>query len=79
MYICSCHAVTDGKIKSLVQSGTKTFRALVRATKVGTQCGTCAKSAKEIFEQSLCAKSVDEPPCQKRARRLNQIQRRKRT
>ncbi len=53
MFICSCHAVTDGAIKKAVQSGTvKTFRELARATGCGTQCGICAKGAKEVFDQA---------------------------
>lgn len=53
MFICSCHAVTDGAIKKAVQSGTvKTFRELARATGCGTQCGICAKSAKDVFDKA---------------------------
>lgn len=53
MFICSCHAVTDGAIKKAVQSGTvKTFRELARATGCGTQCGICAKGAKEVFDKA---------------------------
>lgn len=53
MFICSCHAVTDGAIKKAVQSGAvKTFRELARATGCGTQCGICAKGAKEVFDQA---------------------------
>ncbi|HEY9786380.1 MAG TPA: (2Fe-2S)-binding protein [Candidatus Obscuribacterales bacterium] len=52
MYICSCHAVTDGAIRECAQSGIRTFRGVVKKTKVGSQCGICALSAKEIFDQA---------------------------
>ncbi len=53
MFICSCHAVTDGAIKKAVLSGAvKTFRELARSTGCGTQCGICAKNAKEVFDQA---------------------------
>lgn len=52
MYICSCHAVTDGQIKESVASGTSTFRELCQKLKCSTQCGICAHSAKEVFDQA---------------------------
>lgn len=58
MYICSCHAVTDGAIKNCVKSGTRTYRGVVKQLKVGTQCGICAVSAKQIFDQAR----KDNPP-----------------
>mgnify|MGYP001304022700 CR=1 FL=1 len=52
MYICSCRAVTDGQIKKAVAEGTRTFRALCKQLGCGTQCGICAKYAKEVFDQA---------------------------
>jgi len=57
MYICSCHAVTDGQIKREVNDqGICTWRELMKKTKVGTQCGTCAKFAFALFKELQAAK-----------------------
>ncbi len=51
MYMCSCHAVTDGQIKKEVVTGCPTWKALTIRTGVGTQCGTCARDAKALFDR----------------------------
>jgi bacterioferritin-associated ferredoxin len=57
MYICSCHAVTDGRIQKAAQTGeAKTFRELTRLTGCSTQCGICARDAKTIFDRALAEK-----------------------
>jgi bacterioferritin-associated ferredoxin len=54
MYICSCHAVTDGRIRKAAQTGeAKTWKELTRLTGCGTQCGTCARDAKAIFDRAV--------------------------
>lgn len=52
MYICSCHAVTDGQIKAFAEKNGCNWKKMTRELKAGTQCGICAKSAKAILEQS---------------------------
>jgi len=52
MWICSCHAVTDGMIKEFAKKHGCAWKKMTKELKVGTQCGTCAKSAKEILEQA---------------------------
>jgi bacterioferritin-associated ferredoxin len=54
MYICSCHAVTDGRIRKAAQTGeAKTWKELTRLTGCATQCGTCAIDAKAIFDAEM--------------------------
>jgi len=61
MYICSCHAVTDGQIKRCVNDeGVCTWKELMKKTKVGTQCGTCAKFAFALFKELKAAKDADD-------------------
>lgn len=52
MWICSCHAVTDGMIKEFAKANGCAWKKMTKELKVGTQCGTCAKSAKQILEQA---------------------------
>ncbi|MDX1986229.1 MAG: (2Fe-2S)-binding protein [Candidatus Obscuribacter sp.] len=74
MYICSCHAVTDGAIrKAVMEGGIRRFRDLAKSTGVSTQCGICGKHAKEVFDKAMAELpaaeqerlKVDaaEPPC----------------
>ena len=60
MYICSCHAVTDGQIKKAVEDGTKTFRQLCRELRCCTQCGICARYAKEVFDEAKAKQKTSE-------------------
>ena len=50
MYMCSCRAVTDGQIRKEVENGCPTWKDLVHRTEVATQCGTCARDAKALFD-----------------------------
>ncbi|MBC7998733.1 MAG: (2Fe-2S)-binding protein [Leptolyngbya sp.] len=52
MWICSCHAVNDGQIKAFAKEHGANWKLMTQVLKCGTQCGTCAKSAKEILEQA---------------------------
>lgn len=57
MYICSCNAVTDGQIKRCVNDeGVCTWKDLMKRTKVGTQCGICARYAFALFKELKAGK-----------------------
>jgi len=53
MYICSCHAVTDGAMRAHIKSGVRTFAKMAKVTGVATQCGICGRQAKELFYKIL--------------------------
>ncbi|MBS1993408.1 MAG: (2Fe-2S)-binding protein [Cyanobacteria bacterium SZAS LIN-2] len=53
MYMCSCHAVVQSQIVRAIAEGTTTWKQLTRKLKISTQCGICAKSAKQYFEEEL--------------------------
>jgi bacterioferritin-associated ferredoxin len=44
--------VTDHQIRDAVKNGTSTWKDLVKATRVSSQCGICARNAKGIFRQA---------------------------
>lgn len=52
MYICLCHAVTDHAIYEAVDRGVSSYSELAFSTGCGTQCGSCARSARELFDQA---------------------------
>ncbi|HND70040.1 MAG TPA: (2Fe-2S)-binding protein [Candidatus Obscuribacter sp.] len=61
MYICSCHAVTDGAIrKAVMEGGIRRFRDLAKSTGVSTNCGICGKHAKEVFDKAMAELPADQ-------------------
>ena len=56
MYICLCHAVTDHAIVDAVENGVSSYSELRFSTGCGTQCGSCAKSARQVFKDALKAR-----------------------
>ncbi|WP_376707944.1 bacterioferritin-associated ferredoxin [Kangiella sp. TOML190] len=62
MYVCLCKAVTDKQIRQAAQSGCNTMRCLNNELGVATQCGKCAKDARQIlrdFRQEQAALNFD--------------------
>ncbi|MGM0432710.1 MAG: iron-sulfur cluster assembly scaffold protein [Spirochaetota bacterium] len=52
--ICECKEVTDQQIEELVkQDVTLTFEQLQEETGLGTVCGKCVGSAKELFDEMI--------------------------
>ena len=52
MYVCLCHGVTDREIRGAADSGVNSMRQLGKELGVGTQCGRCACTAREILRES---------------------------
>ncbi len=50
MYVCLCKAVTDTQIRQAAESGCHTMRCLNKELGVATQCGKCAKDARQILK-----------------------------
>lgn len=48
MYICLCKAITDSDIKRALEDGAESFRDVRESLGVGTVCGSCACTAKEL-------------------------------
>lgn len=51
MYVCICHAVTDREIRSCIEEGAHSMRALRTQLCVGTQCGKCARRVRTILRE----------------------------
>lgn len=48
MYVCLCKAVTDKQIRKAAEQGCS-MRCLINELGLATQCGKCAKYAKQII------------------------------
>lgn len=53
MYICLCHGVTERAIYDAVDRGVSTYSELSFSTGCGTQCGSCARSARKLLHDAL--------------------------
>lgn len=60
MYVCICHAVTDRDIRRAAERGATHLRDLSRELKVATQCGRCARCARECLNAARCALPEEE-------------------
>ncbi|MEZ8144653.1 MULTISPECIES: (2Fe-2S)-binding protein [Enterovibrio] len=51
MYVCLCHGISDKTLKKLAyEQGMTDIRAIRKALPLGSQCGKCIRSAKEILQ-----------------------------
>ncbi|MHB1077156.1 bacterioferritin-associated ferredoxin [Thiobacillus sp.] len=63
MYVCLCNSVTDTHIHQLVRTeGVTTMRELREHLGVATQCGKCAKCAKDVLREAV-SEARDEASC----------------
>ncbi|EJN6828031.1 (2Fe-2S)-binding protein [Vibrio cidicii] len=52
MYVCLCHGVSDKKIRQLVlEEGVTDIRGIKKCTALGSQCGKCVRTAKEVMNE----------------------------
>ncbi|BCL68365.1 bacterioferritin-associated ferredoxin [Vibrio nigripulchritudo] len=54
MFVCICHGVSDKKIRQLaLEKGITDIKGIRQCTPLGSQCGKCVKSAKEILNDTV--------------------------
>ncbi|WP_299016760.1 (2Fe-2S)-binding protein [uncultured Photobacterium sp.] len=54
MYVCLCHAISDKKIAKLtLEHGITDIRGIRKVTPLGSQCGKCIRTAKEVIEETV--------------------------
>jgi len=52
MYVCLCQGVTDHQIRQAARQGCANFRELRSRLGVASQCGKCARSAKQLLRET---------------------------
>ena len=64
MIVCSCHAVSDARLRELAQAGASEHD-VAHLTGAGTSCGCCAEAVKALLstERPPCGKQVPCPGC----------------
>lgn len=51
MYVCLCNGVTDKQIRQAIGEGARCIGCLRSGLGVATQCGKCAKTAKQMLRE----------------------------
>lgn len=58
--VCGCYNVTVQDLKSEVKNGAKSFEDVQAITKVGTGCGHCVESNRDLVNELIIRKKIDE-------------------
>ncbi|WP_411860509.1 (2Fe-2S)-binding protein [Halioxenophilus sp. WMMB6] len=53
MLLCICKGVSESHVKAHVSQGVCTMQKLSCQTGLGTQCGVCRKSARQLLNQMV--------------------------
>lgn len=57
MYVCLCKNITSNQIRDAVESGkARCVRSLARELGVATQCGKCARCARDMVDS--CSREI---------------------
>jgi bacterioferritin-associated ferredoxin len=59
MYICICNAVTDSQIRNAIDDGATSIADLNASLSVGSCCGKCTRTARELLKSHISDKEVD--------------------
>jgi bacterioferritin-associated ferredoxin len=52
VYVCLCHAVTEGEILDAVADGAHTEAAVAEATAAGSGCGGCLERIGDLLDNA---------------------------
>ncbi|GFP76973.1 (2Fe-2S)-binding protein [Clostridium fungisolvens] len=58
--VCGCYNVTLQDLNNAVKNGAKSFEEVQQVTKVGTGCGKCINGNKELVNELIIKKKIDE-------------------
>jgi nitrite reductase (NADH) large subunit len=59
--ICNCNGVSKGALMSCVESGKRSPKAVMDATRAGMGCGSCKTMVREIVEWACGGKTEEDP------------------
>lgn len=55
MYVCICKGITEQQIKASAAQGSTSLRDLYRDLEVGSQCGKCVCTARQVLNSHQAA------------------------
>jgi bacterioferritin-associated ferredoxin len=60
MYVCICRAVRERQIREAAQGGAVSLHDLMRDLGLGTGCGKCVPTARNVLEEAVALKRAAE-------------------
>ncbi|KEA63280.1 Bacterioferritin-associated ferredoxin [Marinobacterium lacunae] len=57
MYVCICNNITERQIQQAIDEGARNVRDLNRALCVGSECGKCTCTARQILKRELTSQA----------------------
>ena len=51
MLVCHCHRVSDRDAEQVLEAGATRVGQVVRATRAGTDCGSCLPTLRDLVEE----------------------------
>ncbi len=61
MYICLCHGITNSQVETAIEQGAQTLKQLSSELKIGSQCGKCCQSTKQVLNKKLMQIAEPQP------------------
>lgn len=55
MIVCSCHAINDAALESIVEAGASNMREVGDACGAGTDCGRCCRDIARLLQRKRSA------------------------
>jgi len=74
MYVCVCNAITDREVREAMRNGASSLRQLRAALPLGSNCGRCIESAREIVAGQATGQSMQRCPPRAGTRRVLAVQ-----
>ena len=59
--ICNCNGVSKGQIRKCVESGNRSLKMVMDATRAGAGCGSCKKLVQEVVEWAAEGQVEEDP------------------
>jgi len=59
--ICNCNGVSKGQLRTCVQSGKRSLKMVMEATRAGMGCGSCKKLVQEVVEWAAEGQVEEDP------------------
>jgi bacterioferritin-associated ferredoxin len=63
MYVCVCHAVTEGDVRDKVATGAASPKAVRAACGMRPGCGSCVRRIRSLLEEFAVERAAERAEC----------------
>ncbi|WP_432697939.1 (2Fe-2S)-binding protein [Marinobacterium sp. YM272] len=58
MYVCICNNITEREVQQAIDDGASSVRDLNRSLSVGSECGKCTCTARQILKREQAERAL---------------------